>query len=178
MLSFLKELISQNPFVEDIEFQERGIDRLDNHSVEILSRFSELKKINLQDNEIRKLPNDLSQLIQIRELNLSGNPLQSLQKVVESLSTMSQLESLYINLHLEEEVDFLLRNLPHLLYLNGLIVERDAIFSDDEIDLTEGICTIQSNNNLTINANINVSIPEDNHEMTSGRLTYQNIKLN
>ena len=40
--------------------------------------------------------------------------------------------SLHINLHQEEEVDFLLRNLPGLQVLNGLVVERDAIFSEDE----------------------------------------------
>jgi Leucine-rich repeat (LRR) protein len=94
MLSLLKDLISQNPFVEELEFQDRGIDRLDAHTVEILSRFSELSKISLQDNDIRRLPADLSQLAQIREINLSGNPLENLQKAVESLATMPQLDSL------------------------------------------------------------------------------------
>lgn len=46
--------------------------------------------------------------------------------------TMPILSSLHINLHQEEEVDFLLRNLPGLQVLNGLVVERDAIFSEDE----------------------------------------------
>jgi Leucine-rich repeat (LRR) protein len=132
MLSLLKDLISRNPFVEELEFQDRGLDRLDAHSVEILSRFSELKKISLQDNDIRRLPADLSQLAQIREINLSGNPIENLQKAVESLATMPQLDSLQINLHLEEEVDFLLRSLPRLQILNGLAVERDAIFSDED----------------------------------------------
>lgn len=45
---------------------------------------------------------------------------------------MPILSSLHINLHQEEEVDFLLRNLPGLQVLNGLVVERDAIFSEDE----------------------------------------------
>ena len=45
---------------------------------------------------------------------------------------MPVLTSLHINLHQEEEVDFLLRNLPTLQMLNGLVVERDAIFSEDE----------------------------------------------
>jgi len=44
---------------------------------------------------------------------------------------MPVLESLHINLHQEEEVDFLLRNLPTLQVLNGLVVERDAIFSSE-----------------------------------------------
>jgi hypothetical protein len=47
---------------------------------------------------------------------------------------MPVLQSLHINLHLEEEVDFLLRNLTELQMLNGLVVERDAIFSDESAD--------------------------------------------
>lgn len=62
MLSFLKELITTNPFVEEIELENKGITSLDAHSVDLLGRFSELKKINLADNHIRKLPNDLSPL--------------------------------------------------------------------------------------------------------------------
>ena len=78
------------------------------------------------------MPNDLSQLSQIEELNLTGNPIDNLQLAVESLVTMPILRSLHINLHQEEEVDYLLRNLPELQTLNGLVVERDAIFSDGD----------------------------------------------
>lgn len=60
MLSFLKELITTNPFVEEIDLENKGITSLDPHSVDLIGRFSELKKINLADNHIRKLPNDLS----------------------------------------------------------------------------------------------------------------------
>ena len=44
---------------------------------------------------------------------------------------MPVLSNLHLNLHQEEEVDFLLRNLPNLQMLNGLLVERDAIFSEE-----------------------------------------------
>lgn len=62
MLAFLKELITTNPFVEEIDLENKGITSLDPHSVDLLGRFSELKKINLADNHIRKLSNDLSPL--------------------------------------------------------------------------------------------------------------------
>lgn len=62
MLTFLKDLITTNPFVEEIDLENKGITSLDPHSVDLLGRFSELKKINLADNHIRKLPNDLSPL--------------------------------------------------------------------------------------------------------------------
>jgi len=53
-------LITTNPFVEEIDLENKGITTLDPHSVDLIGRFSELKKINLADNHIRKLPNDLS----------------------------------------------------------------------------------------------------------------------
>ena len=95
MLPLLKELISRNPFVEEVDFQEKSIYTIDTHTVELLGRFTELKKVNpffkiwlqidLSDNEIRKLPMDLSPLHQITDLNISGNPIEDLAAVVESL---------------------------------------------------------------------------------------------
>lgn len=62
MLPYLKELITTNPFVEEIDLENKGIASLDAHSVDLLGKFQELRKINLSDNHIRKLPNDLSSL--------------------------------------------------------------------------------------------------------------------
>ena len=86
---------------------------------------------------------------------------------------MSALVSLHINLHLEEEVDYLLRNLPDLRYLNGLPVEREAIFSgsEEEDRLSEGALT-SGHQNVTINAQMAMHIPEDYPiELSSSRLT-------
>lgn len=47
---------------------------------------------------------------------------------------MPNLKVLYINLHEEEQVDYLLRSLSSLEYLNGLAVERDALFNDENED--------------------------------------------
>lgn len=44
---------------------------------------------------------------------------------------MPNLKVLFINLHEEEQVDYLLRSLPTLEYLNGLAVERDALFNEE-----------------------------------------------
>ena len=44
---------------------------------------------------------------------------------------MPALTSLFINLHEEDQVDFLLRSMPALTFLNGLEVERDTIFSEE-----------------------------------------------
>jgi len=45
---------------------------------------------------------------------------------------MPNLKVLFINLHEEEQVDYLLRTLASLQYLNGLAVEREALFNDDD----------------------------------------------
>ena len=89
-------------------------------------------QINLADNHIRKLPDDLSSLTQIIEFNVNGNPIDDLEAAVDSLATMPQLKVLHINLHEEEQVDYLLRTLSNLEYLNGLAVERDALFNEEE----------------------------------------------
>ena len=38
-------------------------------------------------------------------------------------------------------MDFLLRNLPTLYVLNGLVVERDAIFSEGEYEENDDMTT-------------------------------------
>jgi hypothetical protein len=44
------------------------------------------------------------------------------------------MKVLFINLHEEEQVDYLLRTLANLEFLNGLAVERDALFNEDGED--------------------------------------------
>lgn len=71
-------------------------------------------------------------MAQIEELNLNGNPIDDLIAAVDTLKTMPNLKSLQINLHEEEQVDYLLRTLIDLELLNGLAVEREALFNEDE----------------------------------------------
>lgn len=82
----------------------------------------------------------MSHLVQITDLNISGNPIEDLAAVIESLQTMPRLENLQINLHLEEEVDYLLRQLPELKILNNIPVERDAIYSESESQSSARLC--------------------------------------
>jgi Leucine-rich repeat (LRR) protein len=74
----------------------------------------------------------MSAMNQIEELNLNGNPLDDICQAVDTLKTMPNLKSLQINLHEEEQVDYLLRTLQELDLLNGLAVERDALFNEEE----------------------------------------------
>ena len=46
MLPLLKKLITQNPFVDEVDFSNEGITSLDPHSVETLGKFTELRKVS------------------------------------------------------------------------------------------------------------------------------------
>ncbi len=45
----------------------------------------------------------------------------------DTLKNNDRLESLFINLSREEEVEYILKKLPKLKYLNGLIVDREEL---------------------------------------------------
>ena len=62
--------------------------------------------------------------LRITELNLTGNPIDNLKVCVEALKGMPLLSSLYIDLHEEGHVDFLLRSIPFLQQLNGIAVVK------------------------------------------------------
>ena len=47
MLPLLKELITRNPFVDEVDFSKQGLTHFDPHSVDLLGRFTELKKVRL-----------------------------------------------------------------------------------------------------------------------------------
>jgi Leucine-rich repeat (LRR) protein len=102
MLSYLKELFSSNPFVTSIDFSARNVTVLDPSSLALLSRFTELRRLDLSDNLIRALPPDLSSLSLLLEFDLNGNPLDDLELAVDALRTLPNLKSLRINLHEED----------------------------------------------------------------------------
>ena len=52
------------------------------------------------------------------------------EQSVQSIATLPQLRSLYINLQTEDQVDLIMRYLPNLEYLNGLPVDREALDED------------------------------------------------
>ena len=77
---------------------------------------------------------------------------------------MPRLENLQINLHLEEEVDYLLRQLPELKILNNIPVERDAIYSETGSQSSARLVSLDpsaSIQNMTLNANVCLNIAED-----------------
>lgn len=52
-----------------------------------------------------------------------------------SLKSLPSLKSVYLNLYQEDQVDFIMRTLDNLDFLNGLKVEREILY--DESSATE-----------------------------------------
>ena len=44
------------------------------------------------------------------------------------------MRSLYVNLHEEDQVDLIMKNLPELEFLNGLPVDRETISDENDVD--------------------------------------------
>ncbi len=42
------------------------------------------------------------------------------------------MRSVYLNLYQEDQVDFIMRTLEHLDFLNGLKVERDILYDEED----------------------------------------------
>jgi hypothetical protein len=90
--------------------------------------FAEVTTLNLQFNNLRELPESLPLVLPNLELiNLNNNPLEDVIAVADILSGCPQLKSLFIALSVEEEVDYMLKKLPRLEYLNGLAIDREEI---------------------------------------------------
>ena len=68
----------------------------------------------------------------LNSLNVSNNPIENIEQTADALLTLgTNLVSIGINLHEEDQVDYLLRTLAHLRILNGIEVEREALFDSD-----------------------------------------------
>ncbi len=65
-------------------------------------------------------------------MNLQNIVFDNFEQSVESIATLPNLRSLYINLQTEDQVDHIMRLLPNLEYLNGLPVDRDALDEDED----------------------------------------------
>lgn len=56
ILTLLRPLVASDPLIQEIDFAERGIELIDVSAIQVLSRFSELRAINLEGNKIKSVP--------------------------------------------------------------------------------------------------------------------------
>lgn len=108
-------------------------------NLSMLAQNQNLKRLDLsrdsngdKSKNLHILPRDLSWLETLEELNLNGNKFQDIYKVIDCLTTIPNLLSLYINLDEEEQVDYIMKHLPRLEKLNGLEVDRDEGEEEEE----------------------------------------------
>lgn len=96
-----------------------------------------------------EIPQDLSCLTHVEEINLNGINFDQLTDVIISLTTMPQLKSLHIPLHEESQVDFIFRTLPNLQYLNDTEVEREDVshLEEEEEEVENGDMEVADDNN-------------------------------
>ena len=75
----------------------------------------------------------------VENLNLNGNNFEDdkFEEIIDSLVTMRNLKSLFINLHEEEQVDLVMRKMVNLEFLNGLPVEREEGEEDEQEEAEE-----------------------------------------
>lgn len=95
-----------------------------------LQKLGNLKELSLEDNQIKSLPENLDLILpNVETLNMNGNVFddQTFLRVIIQVNKMRSLQSLYINLYAEDQVDMVMRHLQDLKFLNGLPVERDIL---------------------------------------------------
>ena len=90
------------------------------------------RRVDLSDNCITQLPKDLSMLKEVYEINLIDNELSPFESAVVALSTVPSLTHLHLNLHEEQQVDFVIKTLPNLLVLNGEDIDREELQNESE----------------------------------------------
>jgi len=90
--------------------------------------FADVTTLNLKSNNLRDLPDTLPLVLpNLEVIDLNNNPLEDVIAVADILAGCPQLKSLFIALSVEEEVDYVLKKLPRLEYLNGLGIDREEI---------------------------------------------------
>lgn len=65
-------------------------------------------------------------------LNLNNNRIDNVCQAVDTLEYLPNLKSLFINLNKEEQVDYILKKLPLLEYLNGVAVDREELYASGD----------------------------------------------
>jgi hypothetical protein len=75
----------------------------------------------------------------VEALDLRDNNLEDVPYTVQEIQTaFPNLKDLKLNLYDEDHVDFIMRVMPQLQYLNGLAVDREGTITSEEEDEVEG----------------------------------------
>ena len=97
---------------------------------------SKIVTLDLSNNNLTKLPDNLSHLINLEKLDLLNNPFEDYKSVGAALSTLPKLIDLKIDLTTQEHAFLVLTQLPNLLLLNGKST-NDEDDDKNQIDLND-----------------------------------------
>ena len=83
-----------------------------------LKNYPNIQMLSLKNNELAKINKDIHKLKKLRFLDISQNPIASVQDVLEGLLGLPVLRELKIDIRSREDENLLLQALPKLLNLN------------------------------------------------------------
>ena len=115
---------------------------------------------------ISLLPSDLSQFKNLIFLDLSNNPISDYKQVGKSLSTLTKLKQLRIDLTTVKNVEIILRQLPNLKMLNDKPIQSNIFSSENENENeNKNNNKIEEDNKNNINSNID-NINDNNEKLS------------
>ena len=92
--------------------------------------------LDLSNNNLTKVPDNLSHLTNLEKLDLINNPFEDYESIGRALSTLPKLVELKIDLTTQENAFLILSQLPNLLFLNGKST-NDEDDDKNQIDLND-----------------------------------------
>jgi Leucine-rich repeat (LRR) protein len=81
MADELIEILNNEPEVDELNLDYKDIEDL-GELLPILSQFQNLRVLSLADNRMIELPEDLSSLHSVEDINVNGNQFQDLKQVI------------------------------------------------------------------------------------------------
>lgn len=141
-----------------------GIQELDISSNKIKVPFTD----HINEMEIRGC------MSSVTSLNLSDNPIQNMAQTVQQLNlAMPHLMDLQISLFKEQDVDYILKHMPSLQFLNNLPVER---CKNPEQEGSLSTVKVNTSQHLCLEGTIQTLTDESLHNH-SDRLEVKNITV-
>ena len=80
----------------------------------LLSQFMHLKKLDLSENSLDFLPDNMSCLSKLEELNINGNMFTDTLRTIDCVATLPRLRALFINLNEEDQVDYIMNQVGRI----------------------------------------------------------------
>ena len=135
----MKHYLTQGIQAEYVSLQHYGLTDLVPYVAQ-LALLRNMKTLNLAHNKITRLPEDLSSLEKVENLDLSHNPIASAAAVIRGLFSLKKLKHLKIALP-EDEEDQIVATLSHLVSLNGITLDVEAHggATDERTDTVQGL---------------------------------------